>query len=104
MADKLSALCMALMRADSEAEVVTILTSAGYWNDRSAWRYLDDNDNNFSSIGNQQSEAIAALIEKIVNGVDSRLMNACWESGIDPTSPSAPRSIRDAVARLFEDK
>ena len=104
MADKLSALCMALMRADSEAEVVAILTSAGYWNDTSAWRYLNDNEGNFSSIGNQQSEAIAALIEKVVNGVDSRLMNACWESGIDPTSPSAPRSIRDAVARFFEDK
>jgi hypothetical protein len=49
------------------------------------WRYFDDNENNFSDIGNQQSEATAALIEKIVNSVDARLMNACWQAGIDQT-------------------
>jgi hypothetical protein len=95
---------MTLMRADTEAEVVEVLKDAGYWSDASAWRYLGDNDNNYSSIGNQQSEPIAALIEKVVNSVDARLMNACWEGGIDPSSPSAPHSIREAVARFFEGK
>lgn len=95
-------LCMRLMCADTEAEVAAILKEAGYWNDPTAWRNLGDNENNYSSIGNQQSEAIAALIEKIVNGVDARLMNACREAGIDPESAAAPQSIREAVARLFE--
>jgi len=97
-----SELCMTLMRADSESEVVALLTEAGYWDDPTAWRDLGDNENNYSSIGNQQSEAVAALIEKIVNGVDARLMNACAEAGIDPESSSAPSSIREAVAEFFE--
>jgi hypothetical protein len=96
-------LCMALMRADSEVEVVALLTDCGYWGDANVWRYLGDNDNNYSSIGNQQSEAVAALIEKVVNGVDARLMNAAWVAGINPESTSAPQTIRAAVTRFFED-
>lgn len=97
-------LCLALMRADTEAELVAILTDAGYWNEPEVWRAFGDNENNYSSIGNQQSEAVAALIEKVINGVDARLLNACLEAGINPESPEAPKSIREAVARFFEDK
>lgn len=97
-------LCMALMRADTDDEVVGLLTDAGYWNDTNAWRYVGDNENNFASIGNQQSEPVAALIEKIVNSVDARLTNACLEAGIEPTSATAPRSIREAVTRFFDDR
>ena len=95
-------LCLALMLADSESVVVELLKAAGYWDDPNVWRYLGDSDNNYSSIGNQQSEAVAALIEKVVNGVDSRLMNACAAAGIDPSSASSPQTIRDAVTRFFE--
>lgn len=96
-------LALALMKADSEEEVVALLQAAGYWEDPDLWRYLGDTENNFGSIGNQQSEAVAALIEKLINGVDARLLNACLERGIDPTSPEAPQSIRRAVADFFED-
>jgi hypothetical protein len=92
------------MRADSEQEVIDILRQAKYWDDPFAWRPIGDDQNNFATIGNQQSEAIAALIEKIVNGVDARLIDACLLNGIDPTSPEAPQSIRAAVARFFEGK
>jgi hypothetical protein len=95
---------MALMRADTEAEVVAILTEAGYWTDPNVWRFLGDNENNYASIGNQQSEAVAALIEKVINGVDARLLNACLEAGINPESQEAPTSIREAVGRFFEGK
>ena len=95
-------LCMALMRSDSEAEVIALLEECGYWDDGDVWRHLGDNDNNYSSIGNQQSEAVAALIEKVVNGVDARLMNASLEAGIAPDSSAAPKSIREAVAKFFE--
>ena len=95
-------LCRALMTADSEDEVVYILTNAGYWHDPRQWRYLGDIENNFGSIGNQQSKAVSALIEKLVNGVDARLINACLERGIDPESPTAPQTMREAVAAFFD--
>jgi hypothetical protein len=97
-------LCMSLMRADTEAEVITTLRQAGYWDNPFVWRPVGDDINNFATIGNQQSEAIAALIEKIVNGVDARLIDACLRAGIDPEEPTAPQSIREAVARFFEGK
>lgn len=99
-----SELCRQLMRADTEDEVVRILQTAELWEDKDLWRYLSDNENNFSSIGNQQSEAIAALTEKLINGVDARLMNECKLNGIDPESSEAPRSIRLAVADFFEER
>lgn len=97
-------LCMALMKADTEAEVVALLEEAGYWQNPEAWRRLGDAENNFSSIGNQQSEAVAALVEKLINSVDARLMNACAEANISPASDDAPRSIREAVGVFFEGK
>jgi hypothetical protein len=59
-------LCFRLMRADTEAEVVGALSEAGYWDDLAAWRLFSDNDNAFAVIGNQQAEAVAAFVEKIV--------------------------------------
>ncbi len=95
-------LCMSLMHADTEDEVVTLLRTAGHWDDEASWRYLGDTDNNFGSVGNQQREPVAALIEKIINGVDARLMNECLLRGIDPASDKAPNNMRVAVARFFE--
>ena len=95
-------LCARLMHADSASEVVEALEESGYWSDPRVWRYFDDNENNFPTIGNQQSDPIAALIEKLVNSVDARLMGACAEAGIEPDSELAPRTIREAVAQFFE--
>jgi len=97
-------LCMRLMRADSEAEVINILTEAGYWGDPEAWRLFSDSENSFSVIGNQQAEAIAAFVEKIVNSVDARLVNACRLAGVDPEGADAPQTMRAAVARFYEGK
>lgn len=91
------------MRADTDAEVVSLLTACGLWNDTKSWRHLGDIENNYSTIGNQQAEPIAALAEKLVNGVDARLINACLEAGIDPSSDDAPKSIKDAVAQFIGD-
>ena len=99
-----AALCMRLMRADSETEVIAILSDVGYWNDTDAWRLFSDSDNSFSVIGNQQAEAVAAFVEKIVNSVDARLVNACRLAGVDPEGPDAPQTIREAVARFYEHK
>src|SRR2546426_7256216 len=96
-------ICLSLMRADSEAEVVAVLTDAEYWDNPAAWRYYGDHENNFSNIGNQQARPDAALIEKLVNSVDARLMNECLIRSIDPEGPEAPRTIREAVARFFDE-
>jgi len=95
-------LCLALMRADSEAEIVQILTDAGLWENRRVWRLYGDRENNFSTIGNQQNKPDAALVEKLVNSVDARLMHECLACVISPESKAAPQNIREAVARFFE--
>ena len=95
---------MELLHADNEDAVISILKGRGYWDRAEVWREYGDRSGNFSTIGNQQSRPEAALVEKIINSVDARLMNKCLASGIDPTSSSAPSSIRHAVARFFEGK
>ena len=95
--------CETLMRADTEAEVIAVLEEAGYWDDTAVWRHLGDVENNYSIVGNQQSDAIAAMVEKIINGVDSRLLDACLLGAIDPTGPKAPETIRGAVAEFFDE-
>ena len=42
-------------------------------------------------------------MEEGINGCDARLIDACLRAGIDSTSPAAPASIREAVARFFEE-
>jgi hypothetical protein len=37
---------------------------AGYWDDPTAWRYYGDQPENWATVGNQQSRAEQALIEK----------------------------------------
>ena len=95
---------MELLHADDEDDVIAILKDRGYWDRPEVWREYGDRSGNFSTIGNQQSRPEAALVEKIINSVDSRLMNECLTNGTDPTSSSAPPSIRHAVARFFEGK
>jgi len=95
-------LCLSLIQADSEQEVTNILKDAGYWDDPKVWRDYGDDENNFSTIGNQQSRPDAALTEKIVNSIDAKLMNECLIRGISPESAAAPRSIREGVATFFD--
>jgi hypothetical protein len=97
------ALCLALMKADAEEEVVGILKEAGLWDNKSLWRLFGDRESNYNTIGNQQSKPDAALVEKLVNAVDARLMNECLVRGINPEGPQAPQTIREAVAMFFDD-
>ncbi len=95
-------LCLALIQADTQDEVVALLSSAGYWEMQPYWREFGDKENNYSTIGNQQSKPDAALVEKLVNAIDARLMNECLSRGIDPKSAKTPQSIRDAIAQFFD--
>jgi len=91
--DEARELALALLHADTETEVIDVLTKARLWDDAGSWRLYGDRDGNFATIGNQQSRPEAALVEKLVNSVDARLLNECLKRGIDPESDSAPRSI-----------
>ncbi|MBE0418079.1 MAG: hypothetical protein IBX63_09970, partial [Coriobacteriia bacterium] len=97
-------LCLELLRADSEIEVVRVLSEAGYWDDDSAWTAYGGNENNFSFVGNQQASPEAALVEKLVNSVDAVLMRECLIHGIDPEGPAAPKTTKDALKTLFDIK
>lgn len=97
-------LCMNLLMADSEEEVILLLKSRDYWDDPKVWRLIGDREGNFATIGNQASKPEGALTEKVVNAIDARLMNECFVRSIDPKSPRAPRNMREAVSWFFEGK
>jgi len=90
-----------LALCESERDIIALLQKMGLWDNASCWRAFGDNDNNWSTIGNQQSDADAALVEKIVNSIDALLMKECMKRGIDPTSAEAPHSIAAALERFF---
>jgi len=99
--EELKQMCLSLLRADMEEEVIQILRNKNFWDTSELWRYYGDKEDNFSVIGNQQSRPEAALVEKVVNSVDAVLMSECWLRGISPEDGSAPKSIHEAVALYF---
>ena len=95
-------MALSLLHADTESEVMEILREHDLWDDPKNWRLYGDRDGNFSVIGNQQSRPEAALVEKIVNAVDARLMKECLVRDIAADSAAAPQSVREAVATFIE--
>lgn len=63
--DEILELCLSLLQADQEEDVISILNDAGFGDDPDVWRAYGDRSGNFSTIGNQQSRPEAALVEKI---------------------------------------
>ena len=94
-------LCLDLLHADTEEQVISLLRSQGHWDNPDAWRSFGDKEGNYSTFGNQARSADASLVEKIVNSVDAVLIGECRSAGIKPNSPEAPRSIPEAVAQFF---
>lgn len=97
----LEKLCLKLACAESESGVIEILNAAGYWTNESNWRFYGNIENNFSTIGNQQSLPESAIVEKIINCVDALLMRECLRNKIDPESRKAPKDINDALEQFF---
>lgn len=91
-----------LLSVDSEDEVIAILKGENYWDNANVWRHYGDFENNFSTINNQMERSDAALVEKIVNSIDAKLISACLERKISPEDHElAPKSINEAVCRFF---
>lgn len=92
-----------LLNAETELEAVAALEKRKLLGSPDRWRYLGDMPNNQSIVHAQQSSPTAALIEKYTNGVDAVLLRQCKTRGIDPRSPSAPRSMSIAIEEYFGD-
>jgi len=100
--EKIKNLCITLMHSDSEQDVIDILRKYNLWDKDEFWRPYGDQLKNFSPAGAQANSAEAALVEKITNSRDARLVNECYERKIEPESLEAPQSLRDAVATFYE--
>ncbi len=74
-----------------------------YWFDNpSNWKPYGGRPKNWDTVGNQQANAIGALVELITNGTDAILMRKAREAGIaDFRGEDAPQSMFDAVKRFF---
>lgn len=90
-----------LLKADSEAEVISILKGAGFWDDPSVWRFYGDEPENWATVGNQQSRAEQALIEKAMNSIDTKLIAAARIAGVPIHGEAAPQSGFEARDLLF---
>ncbi|MDN5845415.1 MAG: hypothetical protein L0H53_03980 [Candidatus Nitrosocosmicus sp.] len=95
-------LFLALLKADSEDEITNILRKWDVFDNDKYWRTLGDSSTNYSITGGQQSTPEAALKEKIVNAEDAILEGECLKRRIDPTSPQAPQSMKNAMELFFD--
>src|ERR1700730_16620976 len=90
-----------LLKADTDAEVVAILKETVYWDDPTVWRWYGNQPENWATIGNQQSRAEQALIEKAMNSIDTKLLAAARIAGLPTEGPDAPQSVFEARNLLF---
>ncbi len=90
-----------LLKADAESEIIAILKEEGYWDEPKVWRYYGDQPENWATVGNQQSRAEQALIEKAMNSVDTKLISAVRIAGLPLNGAGAPQSIFEARDLLF---
>jgi hypothetical protein len=98
----LSDLFTALYVAATEEDVDKVISqNRDTLGGRNNWYPLDKNESNFGVIENQQSSPIAAIVEKLTNSIDAILMRKCYEAGVEPTSPGAPRTMEEAIKRFF---
>lgn len=90
-----------LYKAPTEADVEKIIQANPTIFKQENWFPLGENESNFGIIENQQSNPIAALVEKVTNSIDAILMKRCYEEGIDPKSKHAPRTMDEAIEQFF---
>jgi hypothetical protein len=90
-----------LYTAKDEAELLDVIGIYPNIFDDSNWKPLDNNPSNYGIVKNQQSNPIAALIEKVTNSIDALLTKKCYESGVNPKSLDAPRTMNEAIEKFY---
>lgn len=90
-------LFLLLYHAATEEDLQKIIEKYPNTFDKKNWVPIGGNESNYGIIENQQSNPIAALVEKVTNSMDAILTKKCLEKNIQPDSAQAPRSMTEAV-------
>lgn len=90
-----------LFSAKDEEELLAVIAQHPNVFSNDNWCPLGNNPSNYGIVKNQQSNPIAALIEKATNSIDAILTKKCREAGIDPESENAPQTMEDALLQFF---
>ena len=93
-------LCLRILRAESEAEVDSIVRSNLDLSGSENWYPIDGRETNYNVVTNQASTGSKALTELCTNMVDAILMKHAHLKGINLTGPEAPQSVIAAVRDL----
>jgi len=89
--EEVKELCLKLLRADTVDLVTKILKEYEYLDFETYWQPPGGTPANWSTVGNQSSESVPALVEKIVNCEGHVLIAECRiQDKLDPRSPKAP--------------
>ena len=99
--DEIKNFCLKIVRSETADEIKKLLEKEGLWNDMSAWRFYGDKSNNISVINNQAPDSTKALVEKIANSFDARLILECKKRGLDPKGNKTPKNIKQAMEKFF---
>src|ERR1700733_403185 len=94
-------LFLLLYNSKTEEDVEELISKNEEFFKPNNWTPLGGDENMFGIVRNQQSNPIAALVEKITNSIDAVLMKKCYEEGIDPKSSKAPKSMEEAIHWFF---
>lgn len=97
----LKTLFFKLYNAKTEEELELILEKNPDVFQNKNWVPIGNNESNYGIIENQQSNPIAALVEKVTNSIDAILTKKCIEKGIQPDAVDAPHSMDQAVKLFF---
>jgi len=95
-------ICLRLLSAESEKEVLAALEGVPEFKKASCWKPLDNRETNFNVTSNQASDGGKALTELMTNMVDAVLTKHAYLKKIDPKSAKAPRTMYEAVDRLIK--
>jgi hypothetical protein len=92
-----------LFNAPTEDEVAKIIDDNPSIFKNENWLPLGGDEKMFGIVRGQQSNPIAALVEKVTNSIDAILTRKCFEAGINPESSEAPRTMEEAIQKFFPD-
>lgn len=102
LSNRLATKFFSALTAEDVAEILKDEEGAFYFDDPGNWASYGDREKNWDTVGNQQSNAVGALVELLTNSIDSILLRKARDAGItDARSPEAPRSMQEAVKRYF---
>ncbi len=89
-----------LIQATSHEEVSYLIEHHEFFK-KCQWHYYGGRANNAGFIKAQSPDPVGALVEKITNGIDALLIKKCWDNGVDPTSPDAPKNQYEAISKFI---